>query len=1481
MRGGGRSSIVSVVNAASAEAEEGSDDGKVQVAAPPRVPGGAPGMFVPLQQPVLAPPQLPLAGNYDFFLPVLGGRYPAAPGPGGFGGGIPAPIIRGGVGGGLRPVAGGGGAGEFGGLDFEPGQYPGGNVVNRQGGVRRAGELISERWVIDFDERALPIDEFGVLVQSANEILNEAQQDLQIHPGERVAIRVSGNTRGGLGFQETLAFRPWQEINYRSIIGLLEMAIQSDQEIEGEIEVEITVHKQTVFNAQGRNNVDPCVVRECVRKSKVIIFLNPVDDAVNWTRDCLFQFIYMGLCYLAQHGKILPITELGINLNRPFERLLKDAARYHYRKKGGDRVKQKFGENISDLDLFQAVKDTYDVQVVIYEYSPMFDVIYPLDVPVVEDRPLLNGMGYTATSDFGNNKIVSHLDFITKPSALPNFWKRHAAKSKSFGNKSCRQCARCFELYVRKQGCSNEECSDNLSTFCALCHHCPNTCKGCQSQECGALISIPTDLATVPFNERVNCHRCFTKLFSPKCLEMHDANCKARLKLVCANCGKNYHGNTECHMTMCYLCTQKVSSLDREGHQCYIQKEKPPKPVECLLAYDFECVRSSTGVHIPYLCTAVIMKSPVLDALVAKLMEEFVTRTVNGQVMFIFWGLLDENLVKTKEITDSVLDFWIFLEKLKQPFTCFAHNAKAYDSIIVKNVFAKRGFFSDDVTRGRKILSMSFPDLGLRFIDSTNFIPSALRNLSADFGVNELAKGFFPHAVMSEAYFKQAEQSSFKVILPPRSEFEPKYGAGKAGQMEEEEFEKFWVNLRARNLSAGGYCIREEAITYCISDTLLLATCLVLFQENFQDMVAKFSRDFDPFAFMTLPSAMMNLFLSSCLEKNSIGIIDRAPILMRRSAYLLFSYLESEQLCGMFELLTDSVALFEQDNLLVIYSNCYNDGCLKCFAPFMFNNRKKCFMHECRTEFTNSIRKWTSRYPRMRVKVMNQHCMEIPEWFARAADEYLPLDPREAYKGGKVEVFKLVHDAPLQMCDFVSEYPTTLLGNSYDPLSVDDPSKKLSWPFPVGIPEILVSPPNFKYDEGLAGIIKCKILPPKGLYAPFLSYRVYSSLKDYEVMYGLCKECMNFRTWPCTHTDEERAFTGTWTLAEMDHAFSIGYKLVSIREMWIYPTARTDIFREFITPFMAEKILSKKDGLVGEDESFTLKGVKVQEYLESLTGHSYHPNAFSNAPARRTVAKLAQNSFTGKWGEIEVHRSSKVFNDKTMKDLWKLFGNSDVTMRYASIIDEGTKLIVAEYEMRSLASRTARKKNDVIVAYITAYGRIMLSRLEQKLGRALIYEDTDSAFHSMLEVPAYIDGFRTGDLELELKEATNWVSLGRKWYTYTKPGAAQISKLKGFTLRRLESELTSSSKLKKYLAEVADYLRIPDDEKMEEDRPEPILIPQMVFQTAGGNNPLLLHKQTHNVEKKAQFLVDKLKRFVDLSHFTEEVDFVDSLPFGY
>ena len=94
--------------------------------------------------------------------------------------------------------------------------------------------------------------------------------------------------------------------------------------------------------------------------------------------------------------------------------------------------------------------------------------------------------------------------------------------------------------------------------------------------------------------------------------------------------------------------------------------------------------------------------------------------------------------------------------------------------------------------------------------------------------------------------------------------------------------------------------------------------------------------------------------------------------------------------------------------------------------------------------------------------------------------------------------------------------------------------------YPVGHPDIITE--DFKDVEQYFGLIHCKVIPPRGLYLPVLPYRCQKKL-----MFPLCRTCAEtLQQNPCTHTDEERALTGTWVSEELKLAKEKGYRITQV-----------------------------------------------------------------------------------------------------------------------------------------------------------------------------------------------------------------------------------------------------------------------------------------------------------------------------------------------
>lgn len=87
-----------------------------------------------------------------------------------------------------------------------------------------------------------------------------------------------------------------------------------------------------------------------------------------------------------------------------------------------------------------------------------------------------------------------------------------------------------------------------------------------------------------------------------------------------------------------------------------------------------------------------------------------------------------------------------------------------------------------------------------------------------------------------------------------------------------------------------------------------------------------------------------------------------------------------------------------------------------------------------------------------------------------------------------------------------------------------------------------------KYSESnLYGFIKCKILPTTKLYHPVFPVR------SNKLVFTLCKQCQLYyhidKIKQCTHSEDQKALTGTWTTDEMQKALEKGYKYIKIYQV--------------------------------------------------------------------------------------------------------------------------------------------------------------------------------------------------------------------------------------------------------------------------------------------------------------------------------------------
>jgi hypothetical protein len=110
--------------------------------------------------------------------------------------------------------------------------------------------------------------------------------------------------------------------------------------------------------------------------------------------------------------------------------------------------------------------------------------------------------------------------------------------------------------------------------------------------------------------------------------------------------------------------------------------------------------------------------------------------------------------------------------------------------------------------------------------------------------------------------------------------------------------------------------------------------------------------------------------------------------------------------------------------------------------------------------------------------------------------------------------------------------------------------------YPIGYPTILADPSlETLYQREYFGLVKCKVVPPRGLPHPVLPLKFAGKL-----MFALCRTCMETNSKQCGHSVEERAFVGTWTTAEVYQALDIGYEVLFVSEVHHFDRSREGLF---------------------------------------------------------------------------------------------------------------------------------------------------------------------------------------------------------------------------------------------------------------------------------------------------------------------------------
>jgi hypothetical protein len=241
-----------------------------------------------------------------------------------------------------------------------------------------------------------------------------------------------------------------------------------------------------------------------------------------------------------------------------------------------------------------------------------------------------------------------------------------------------------------------------------------------------------------------------------------------------------------------------------------------------LLFFDFECIQEN-GTHESNLC---VIQNEAGD--------EWVFQGDNTRNEFREW-------LFTKEHEGCIV---------------LAHNFQGYDGYFIKQYLHENGVILEVIMRGAMILTMYVPMLKIKFIDSLSFIPMRLADFPKTFGLDELAKGYFPHLL------NRKENQNYVGPLPSS----PYYHPNGMSPAEKETFLKWYHDLKENNYV---FNFQEEILSYCRSDVDILRRCCLEFRELFRDVT-----NIDPFEkCLTIASACNLVFRTNFLKEITIAIL--------------------------------------------------------------------------------------------------------------------------------------------------------------------------------------------------------------------------------------------------------------------------------------------------------------------------------------------------------------------------------------------------------------------------------------------------------------------------------------------------------------------------------------------------------------------------------------------------------------------------------
>ena len=943
-------------------------------------------------------------------------------------------------------------------------------------------------------------------------------------------------------------------------------------------------------------------------------------------------------------------------------------------------------------------------------------------------------------------------------------------------------------------------------------------------------------------HNKITCDKCFRLFYGKECYDNHLTNDKClTYAWYCKNC-KMVFKTKDREITKHQCGEQKCPNCKEwyiDNHECFLKKKTIKDSSEKYIFYDFE--------------TTLVNNKHVVNYGIAQYFNEEQANECNDTFERVFTNI--------NEFCE-----WVFTNKHNK-YTFIAHYGKGYDFQFVAEWLINHGIKPNIINNGQKILMLEVKKgYNIRFIDSISFTMQPLKSFPKTFGLKELAKGYFPHK------FNTHENQNYVGEYPSKE----MYGYNEMIEKDKKEFDDWYKTIKSEQFD-----FKKEMYKYCKSDVDILRRGCQELRRLFLEVAS-----IDPFQEITTASVCMTIYRNKFLPEKTIAVCKETPSdnysikSIKWLKYLSITQgINIKHACNGGEpVINLNGKRLKVDGAygttVYQFHGCYHHGCTKCYSDLTVNKVSKKYMSELHAKTMEQDKAITDAGYKL-VTICEHDFDNNKDMKNITLNEYDLIEPpkiRDSFFGGRTEPFKLIYDFKEKQekgryIDVCSLYPTVMYYDRY----------------PTGHPEKIIKPKN--YDPDWFGFVYCKVLPPRGLYIPVLPYKQKS--KDaHKLLFGLCRccmnelnqkcyhhtklkctenceikvcpnckstkkiakqccmECYNLRNQECNHTTSQREITGFWTTAEMNKAIEKGYQIIDIYEVWHFKESSTELWKGYIRKFL--KIKLEASEFECSEEEYREKARKLGIELGELK-----PN-----PGLRFIAKLCLNSLWGKFGQNpKVKQSLYIDDPKTFVSLVL-----DEKIENLSISFLGESMAYVNYEIKDRFLSTSYNTNIYIACYTTAWARLRLYEMMERLDRNICYCDTDSLVYIENEQTKHIYDKYIGDSlgewtdELHGDYMDFWCCAQPKDYGYIMNTSKHVGKVKGFRVN----------------AETEDKMTI-------ESRKQ--LIKGTINTVDITYNPFVINKScqifTKQMVKQWAFKFDK-RRIVKISD-----DEIDTLPFGY